>query len=451
MNTMPNTQPSLRRSILQIAVPVSLQTLLQSSLAVIDQIMVGQLGTDSIAGVGLGSTFPALFVTTLMAVGASASIMISQYVGAKDKGGVRAAFCANNLLAVLVMLAFLLPSALFPTQILRFYTTDATVAAVGAGYMRIVSIGYLPLMLTTMLSALLRNIGYVKSPVVAGGISVFVNTALNYLLIFGNFGAPKLGANGTAIATTAARVLEFAIVFVLFLRAQRRTDYRVALWQRLPAGFLGKTVAIAAPMMLNEFLWGFGNNVYASIYGHIGAAAMAAMTLTNPVQGLSVGLFSGLSTAAGILVGNKLGSGDNEGAFAMSRRMMRVCILGSVAAGAVLCLLAAPYTMLFQVTDATRQATVRILYVFSGFLFVKVSNMVLAGGILRSGGKTGYTLAIDLFGTWGVGVPLGLLTGMALHLPIHWVYFWITVEEAVRLMLGFIVFRSRRWMRRLTA
>lgn len=441
---------SLRRSILEIAVPVSLQSLLQSSLSVIDQVMVGQLGTNSIAGIGLGGKFPSLFVLTLTAVGASASIMISQYCGAKDRRGVSASFLSNGLLALVTTVLFFIVSALFPIQILNCYTTDANVAAIGASYMRILSVGYVPMMLTIMLSAVLRNIGQVKVPVIAGAVAVISNTLMNYLLIFGHFGAPKLGVDGTAIATSIARIIEFSIVLCLFVKAQKTSGYRISVRERLPQKFMKKTLVIAAPIVIDEFLWGFGDTVYSAIYGHIGTDAMAAMTLTSPIQGLSVGLFTGLSTAAGILVGNTLGKGEYKGAYRVSAHFVRDCIIGSLGVGVVLSLLAGAYTRLFQVSDATRQSTILLLYVFSAFLFVKVSNMVLAGGILRSGGKTNYTLFIETFGTWAIGVPLGLLSALVFHLPIQWVYCLITVEEAVRLVLGLIVFKSKKWMQKLT-
>lgn len=445
------SEKSLRRSILEIAVPVSLQSLMQSSLSVIDQIMVGQLGTDSIAGIGLGGKFPGLFVITLSAVGVSASIMISQYYGAKDRHGIRASFLANGALAMAMTFLFLLASALFPMQILHFYTTDERVAAIGANYLRILSIGYVPLMLTTLFSAALRNIGHVKAPMVAGGIAVVSNTMLNYVLIFGNFGAPKLGVEGTAIATTLSRGVEFFVIGALFVKAQKTSEYRVSLRERLPEGFMKKTVMIAAPIVMSEFLWGFGDTAYSAIYGHIGTNSMAAMSLTVPMQGVSIGLFTGLSTASGMLVGNVLGTGEYDGAYVMSGRFVKGCILGSMGVGVMLSFLARAYTGLFQVPDATRHSTTLVLYVFFAFLFVKVSNMVLSGGILRSGGKTGYTLFIDLFGTWAVGVPLGLLAALVFHLPVQWVYFLITIEEAVRLILGLIVFRSKKWMQKLTA
>ncbi|HEX2937620.1 MAG TPA: MATE family efflux transporter, partial [Ruminiclostridium sp.] len=275
-------------------------------------------------------------------------------------------------------------------------------------------------------------------------------TFLNYVLIFGNFGAPKLGVNGTAIATTAARFIETFILLTLFVKTQKESIYKIEFKSELPNGFIKKTLIIASPIALNEFLWGFGDSMYSVVYGHIGAAAAAAMSLTSPVQNLSVGLFTGVSTAAAILVGNKLGKGEYDSAYKLSLKYMKLSVIGSIGMGGVVSIFAWVYSGLFKVPVSTRHTTVILLYIFSAYLFVKVSNMVLSGGIIRSGGKTNYTLYMDIFGTWIIGVPIGFLSAFVLHLPIEWVYSLITTEEVVRLIIGVFIFKSKKWMRQIS-
>ena len=233
----------LRHHILTIAIPISLQSLFQASLSVIDQIMVGQLGTNSIAAIGLGARFANLFLVTLAAIGTSASIMISQYCGSHDSCGVNHSFISNSTLASIITFIFLLPSLLFSQQIIGMYTSDVTVIPMAADYLRIVTISYIPLLFTTMLSTMLRNTGYAKFPMVAGIASVIINTVLNYILIFGMFGAPKLGINGTAIATTVARVIECLILLFFFLKSQKSSEFKIHFNCKIPSGIL-KTGAV---------------------------------------------------------------------------------------------------------------------------------------------------------------------------------------------------------------
>ncbi len=450
MEHIPVSSKALRHNILTIAVPISLQSLFQASLSVIDQVMVGQLGTNSIAAIGLGARFANLFLITAAAMGTSASIMISQYCGNHDAQGVNHTFVSNGFLASVITLIFLLPSLLCAQPIIGLYTTDMTVIPMAADYLRIMAIGYIPLLGTTMLSTVLRSTGYAKFPMVAGIVSVITNTLLNYILIFGMFGAPKLGLNGTAIATTVSRFVECLILLYFFHKSQQKSEFRIRLYCTMPISFLKQTVLIASPIVLNEFLWGFGETVYAAIYGHIGTEQMAAMTLTAPIQSLSIGLFTGFSTAAAILVGNHLGKDEKEPAFALSRKFIKLGIFGSVGLGILLVLLSNWYTDFFDVSPSTKQITIWILYVFAAVLFVKVSNMIMSGGILRSGGKTKYTLLLDVLGTWTIGVPLGFLAAFVWNLPIHWVYFFISVEEIVRFLLGLAIFESKRWIQNIT-
>ena len=441
--------PDLRRRILSIAVPVSLQSLFQASLGVIDQVMVGRLGTDSVTAVGIASKFTFLFAIMLGAVGTCASIMISQYCGSRNRENVNGAFQANGILAAAVTAAFFLPAFFFPDVTMRMYTNDADVIRLAAAFLRITAPSALPLLITCMLSVMMRNTGAARAPFAASAVSVLLNTGLNYVLIFGKVGAPTLGINGSAIATLIARISECLILLVLFRKTQKTAEFRIRPGSRIPDGLMKQALVIGAPIFLNEFLWGFGDTVYAVVYGHMGTDELAAMTLTAPLQSLTVGLFTGLSGAAGILVGNELGKGRNDTAYRLSQKFVRGGILGSLAIGAVMLLFSGPYAGLYAVPDAVRRTTVRILYVFGAFLFVKVTNMILAGGILRSGGKTKYTLFMDILGTWGIGIPLGFLAAFVWNLPVEAVYFLITTEEAVRLLIGFFVFRGKSWMQRI--
>lgn len=428
-----------------------MQSLFQSSFSVIDQFMVGQLGTASVAAIGLGANFPNIFTFTLAAIGTAASIMLAQYCGVHDRENVNHSFLSNVLSAAAVMLVFLLPSLLFPTAIIGLYTTDRTVIPLAANYLQVVSVSFPAMVVTAMLSTLLRNTGKANVPMITGILSVAMNTVLNYLLIFGNFGLPALGVAGSALATDIARYVEALLLFIILLSGQKKAEYKIRPEIRVPKAILRQTLLIASPVVLNEFLWAVGQTAYAVVYGRMGTDEMAAMTLTYPIQGLSIGLFNGISTAAAIMVGNYLGQDDNPEAYRLSVRFIRVGIIGSLIAGLVLGVFANVYPHLFQVSQDVKNYCTDILYVFAAVLFVKVSNMILGGGILRCGGKTKYTLFLDVFGTWAVGVPMGFLAAYALHLPVYWVYFMISLEEVVRLGLEFWIFKSHKWMENLTA
>ena len=204
--------------------------------------------------------------------------------------------------------------------------------------------------------------------------------------------------------------------------------------------------AMLIPILLTEFFWSLGENVYASIYGHIGKDACAAMTLTNPIQGLLIGALSGLAQAAGILVGKSLGKKDYKEAYRNAGKLVLYGFVGAISLSVLLVLLKGFYVEIYQVEDVVKKTAEQILLAFALISPVKVLNMILGGGIIRSGGKTKIVMWIDMFGTWGIGVPLGLLAAFVWNLPISLVYFVLSLEEVVRLMISLVIYRKKIWM-----
>lgn len=189
--------------------------------------------------------------------------------------------------------------------------------------------------------------------------------------------------------------------------------------------------------------------MYAAIYGNIGTDACAAMTMTGPIQGLMIGALSGLAQAAGILIGKSLGNEEYDKAYKDSKRLMWYGLAGSLVLPVALVLLGQFYVRIYNVEPQVCTMAYQLLVVFAIVSPVKVQNMILGGGIIRSGGKTQYVMWVDLIGTWIFGVPLGLLSAFVFDLPITYVYFILSMEEVVRLLISVVIFRKKRWMRTL--
>lgn len=182
------------------------------------------------------------------------------------------------------------------------------------------------------------------------------------------------------------------------------------------------------------------------MYGHLGTANLAAYTLTCPIQSLIVGALSGLSAAAGVMVGKQLGRKAFDDAYRDARRIMLTGLVGTIGVASLLVLFAGAYTGLYRV-DADVQALGKVLLVvFALYAPVKVENMILSGGILRSGGNTRVIMIIDTIGTWGIGIPLCLLAAYGLHWGIVGVYALLTTEEIFRLAVSLVIFKRRSWM-----
>ena len=426
---------------MKIAVPVALQAMLQSSFSMIDQIMVGQLGKTAIAAVEVGGKPGFVFAFVSGAVATVTGIMVSQYMGKKDDEKVDVSMSVNMLVMAAIALATTAACLFFPGFLTGIFTKDMAVIEAGASYVRIVSITFPLSGIASVLAVQIRCRDHSEYPLFISAIAAVVNTVLNFVLIFGHFGAPALGVSGAAIASVVSQIVNLALM-IFFYNKICRFRFRI----RMDNTEMRQYAAMLLPVVINEFLWTLGQNVNTFIYGHMGTDELAGMSLTGPVQGLSIGALSGISQAAGILIGKRLGEQEYDKAYEESKKLCIYGFIGSAVLSVVLMISRNIYVGLFNV-DANVAAIGSLLLVAFGILApVKVQNMILGGGIIRSGGRTRYIMIIDMLGTWLVGVPLGLFTGLYLKLPIVWVYFILSQEELVRFLITVFLFRSRKWM-----
>ena len=434
------------KSLCKIAVPVTLQGMLQASFSIVDQLMIGQLGEASIAAVGLCGNFTLIFSVMLGAVSTVAGILVAQFLGAEDAAEAWRSLDVSLVCGGTLAVLFLLAAGCFPTQILGLYTADAAICRTGAVYFRIVAFSYLSMAISTVLSAWLRCKEHAAVPFLASLGAVAANTGLNYLLIFGKLGAPAMGITGAAIATLVSQLLNLGLILIGFVVCLQK-EAQHPLWSlQFETLTLRAYGGMILPILVSEFLWSLGQNVESAVYGHLGTASLAAYTLTLPLQGLIIGALSGLSAAAGVMVGKQLGRRAYDAAYAGSQKLMLAGLVGAVAVSALLVLLAEPYTSWYRVSPDVKRLGILLLVVFALYAPIKVENMILSGGILRSGGNTGIILVIDCLGTWCVGIPLCLLAAYGLRWGIVGVYALLNAEEAFRLVLSLVMFRRRRWM-----
>ena len=436
-----------KKKLTDIALPITVQTLMHSSLSLIDQIMIGSLGSACIAGIGLAGKFTSLFSVTVSAIVAAAGILISQYVGAKNERGVRDSFYLPLYFSLIFVVGFTLASLFAPIQIMAFYADDVETISKAAVYLRWRAVGYFPEILTMFVSTLLRNMNRAKLPAVAGVVAIITNTLLNWLLIFGFGPIPRMEESGAAIATVISHIVEMLIVVVLFAREKKRQNLFLHPTVSFSKEFVKNAAVILAPILVGEFLWSLGENMYAVIYGHLGTEPCAAMTLMYPIQGIAIGALCGVSAASGIIVGNSLGANDDKKAWSQAIDFVRLTVTAGIIIGVIVCVLSPFYVKLFNVAPETRAVTIKILAAFAFVFTAKVFNMVIGGGVLQSGGQTKFMTAVNIIGTWGVGVPLGFVSAYFFKLPIWWVYFFLSLEEFVRVGISIWLLKSRRWMK----
>ncbi len=433
-----------RKELLSLALPITLQGIFYASFNVVDQLMTGQLGSSSIAAIGLSGKFIGIFSVMINTFGAVAGIIIAQAIGKKDSRDEGKGFYTNFFITSAIAFIFMALSNIIPTKIMGLYSTDSQMVEIASSYLRIYSLSFIFLSLTTMFSTYLRCIDHAKEPLYAGIISMVTNTLLNYVLIFGMGPIPKLGVIGAAIASVIAQVVSAIMLLYYFIKYSRARGLIKSVYSTIKE--LKPFVLILLPLFIAEFMWVLGENVYGGIYGHVGTQQCAAMTLMNPIVSLVIGALTGVSSATGIIVGKYLGANDSARAYESGKRLLFTAFWGSLLLSIIVVLTSSLYVRLFNVESEVRQMAIYIICMFAIFAPVKVLNMTLGSGILRSGGKTHFIALIDIFGTWCIGVPLGFIAAFVLNLPIWLIYFTLSLEECVRLLIGLIIFKSRKWM-----
>ncbi|WP_059045805.1 MATE family efflux transporter [Paenibacillus rubinfantis] len=438
------------KSVYQIAIPVTLQSLIMALLSLTDQLMVGQLGDVAIASVGMSSKIYAIISVMMAGLAAGVSIYTAQFWGKGDRRSINRLLGIGMATGVILSFLFSLLVYFEPELCFAVFTEDPRIHEEGAIYLQLMAVGYVPAMLTMLYSAVLRSTQHVKLPLFVSLFTVGLNILLNYLLIFGHLGFPQMGLAGAAIATTVSRVVECLLIVgaVYLFKLPGRAGWR-ELYGGGSSALVKKFAQTTFPLVLNELIWVLGETAYAIIYSRMGTTEMTAMTITFTLQGVCIGLFTGLASAGGVMVGNKLGAGEEETAMLYAKRFIRLGAVVSLAVGLVIAAISPWYVSAFHISGEANRLGIYLVWVFAAFLWVKVGNMVMAGGILNSGGDSKFVFAMESATTWLIGVPSGLLLSFGLKQPIFLVYFALSLEEVVRYGIGLARIRSRKWIKNL--
>lgn len=447
-----HTDRTFFRSLFRLALPVSLQQMLTASFSLVDVVMVGQLGQLELAAVGLVSKFYFVIIHVLSGFAAGAGILTAQLAGQQNLRAVPAVLTlALSAMMILVVPATVLTAG-FSAELMALLSSEPTIVALGTAYMQKTVPYHILTALVMLYGVMSRSLHHATLPLVAGLTGIVSNTVLNYVLIFGHFGFPAMGVEGAATATVLSRIVEAVILLGGVFRAKLPLR---------PVGFaalkklLGKVERsnywhTSLPIVMTELCWSFGIFSYTVIYGIISPAALAAMSLLEPIEGIFVQFFVGFGASCTILLANQLGAGNFEKAYGQAHFFMAAIPLAGLVAGLLLLLLRFPLFAAFASLDAEVLALAdSVLLVIGLVLCLKMFNMTTMYGILRSGGDTRYILLIDVVSMWVVGVPMAYVGAVILKWPLMAVYLMLLLEEVVKMAWSWHRVSSGKWMKRL--
>jgi len=437
---------SVNRKLVKIAAPIAIQGIVSATLSMVDNIMVGFLGETELAAVGVGSQLFMVHYLVLFGILSGSATFMAQFYGTKDMGNIRKVIGFDfSLLAVFGVLIFTLANC-FTGGILSLYTEDPAVKVLAAQYVRINSFSFLLLAVSAPLEMAFKATQQVRIPMIISTVIFFTNISINYVLIFGKLGFPKMGVAGAAIGTLSSRIIEVLMNSFFAFRDRNEFFGRIGSYFGWDRELIKRIIKNATPTTLNEFLWSFGQTMYVAAFSRISTTAYAAYQAANSIFNIFNFAAFSIGDAALILIGEKLGEGDIDYTWKLSRHLIKASLIAGVVIGAITILLSGMLSGLFNLTADGKMYTRYILIVFGSTMAADLFNGLQIAGILRAGGDTRFAMISESMCIWFIAVPLAFTAVLVWHLPVHLA---LLVTRAEMLVRGTILakrYMSKKWM-----
>ena len=415
----------------------------------ITTLMTGQLGDVPLASLGLANQLYYILSLAQFGIASGASIFTAQYWGKKDHSNISKVLGVSFIVCLITSLLFAAVAVFIPQVFLGIFTSDEQVIDLGVELLRIIGWSFFFTPITMTFYMILRSINNVRLPMVNSFMGVALNIILGYALIFGKLGAPAMGVYGAAYANLIARVLEcFLIIFMAYYL---KTPLAAKPSEMFAFGrlFLKKTLSKILPVTVNELLWSMGVSAYSAIYAHINTESIAAINIRLTIEDLVFVPFLGIIHACSIMVGNAIGAGDQEKSSGYIKQSVRIVMVLAIVLGGALALGSGFITSLYNISDLAAFYTRNVLVVLGGILWLRTTNTLYFLAMMRSGGDTRFAYWMDVGLMWFIGVPSAWLAAFVFHLPVYYVYLFVTIEEVVKFFLSIWRFRSNRWIHNL--
>ena len=442
-----------------VVVPIIIQNTVSNVVSLLDNVMVGRVGTLQMSAVAIVNQL--LFVFNLCIFGglAGAGIFATQYAGAHDDKGVRDCFRVKWMIALSMLACALVVLIAFPKRLIGMYlaqeTAQADAAATlgfGMDYLTVMLWGLLPFGVSQVYASILREVGETRLPMFASVAAILVNLVFNYFLIFGKCGFPELGVTGAAIATVLSRYVETAIIVVYTHMKSHHFGFIRGAYRslRVPKPLMISILRRGTPLLVNEFLWSSGMAVLLQCYSVRGLDVVAACNIATTVSNLFKVVFLSMGNAVAIMVGQALGANDIERAKNCTWRLMTLSVGSNLIMATLLALFAPAIPNIYNTEPHVRQIATQLIYVVA-VMMPAYSFSHCCYFTLRSGGKTIITFLFDSVFTWCVNVPAAWLLAYKTGLGIVPLYFGVQALEMVKVVVGFVLVKKGVWIHNIVA
>jgi len=448
---MPKTKDAFYSQIWKLVLPILIQNLLSSMVSSADVVMLSMVDQDYMSAVSLASQYANILFSVFYGLGTGVTMLCAQYYGKKDMQAINVVQGIAMRFSMVFCTAFALCAAIFPKQMMWLFTKNERLIELGADYLRVISISYFCWGIIEVYLAVLRSIERVAICSVLNIMAFGLNVFLNAVLLFGWFGAPKLGVLGVAIATSASRVIELLGCFIVsyFSKdAKLKFSYMFIKNKVLFKDF----VRLSLPALGNDVVWGVAFSMYAAIIGNISDDAVAANAVAVVVRNFGTIFCYGIASAGGVLIGKIIGENDLEGAKVGAKKMMKLTVISGIVGG-IIVLVASPAVMAYSAAKLTPTALGYLkwmLIINSYYISGTAVNTSLIAGIFRAGGDSKFGFICDTIDMWCYAIPVGLLAAFVFKWPVMVVYFLLCTDEFVKWPWVIRHYKSGKWLNNIT-
>ena len=441
------------RTLLSVTIPIIIQNAITNFISLLDNVMVGQIGTEQMSGVSIVNQLLFVFYLCIFGAISGAGLFSAQFFGKRDHEGVRHTFRFKLYTAAILCVLALLLLLVWGEPLIKLYLHEgsetgdlALTLSFAKEYLLISLIGLLPYTVTQVYAGTLREIGHTVPPMNAGLCGVAVNLVLNYILIFGKFGAPVLGVAGAAIATVISRFVECAIVIVWTHAHTDKCEFIKGVYRSfyVPAELMKRITVTGLPLLLNETIWAAGQAMLLQCYSVRGIAVVSAMNITNTVNNTFSVLFMAVGSAVAILLGHQLGAGKTDEARADAKKMIAFSVFMGILSGILVAIVAPIFPQIYNTTDEVRSLAVSLTLVMA---LVSPLHAYLHASYftIRSGGKTLITFLFDSGYVWCVNVVLAFALSRYTVLAAPLVYLIVQGVDLIKAAIGTVLVKNGNW------
>ena len=427
-----------------------LQNVITLSVNLADNLMLGAYSETSLAGVAAVNQIQFIYQQLLMALGDGLVIFCSQYWGKKQVGPMKkiAASAMHAALAVGVLLFVLV--SLFPYRAVGMFTTDQAIIGEGVKYLGIIRFTYLFFAVTQLLLAALRSVEVVRIAMCLSVVTFFVNCGINYVLIYGHFGAPELGARGAAIGTLIARIIECTVLIVFVVKKEKRLNLKLKDYLQFDRVLCRDYFKITAPMLVVQGLWGLNTALQTVILGHMTAAAIAANSVASTLFMMVKSMAVGAASTASIIIGKTIGMGDIKVVKQYSIRLQKLFLGIGIVSGIILFFIRIPILNLYELSASTKEMANTFLLILSVVIVGMSYQMPTNNGIIRGGGNAMFVVKMDLVSIWMIVIPLSFIMAFVVKASPAVVVCCLNADQIFKCVPAFLESHYGNWIRKLT-